>query len=66
MAIIKPFKGVRPPQELVEQVASRPYEVLILEEALTDAAGNVKVVLQITQTEISLHIGTSVTRDSIL
>ena len=28
MAIIKPFKGIRPPQDLVEQVASRPYDVL--------------------------------------
>ena len=28
MAVIKPFKGIRPPQELVEQVASRPYDVL--------------------------------------
>ena len=28
MAIIKPFKGIRPPKELVEQVASRPYDVL--------------------------------------
>ena len=28
MAIVKPFKGVRPPQDLVEQVASRPYDVL--------------------------------------
>ena len=27
MAIIKPFKGIRPPQDLVEQVASRPYDV---------------------------------------
>ena len=27
MAIIKPFKGIRPPKELVEQVASRPYDV---------------------------------------
>ncbi len=26
MAIIKPFKGIRPPKELVEQVASRPYQ----------------------------------------
>ena len=33
MAIIKPFKGVRPPQDLVEQVASRPYDVLNSEEA---------------------------------
>jgi uncharacterized protein (DUF1015 family) len=28
MATIKPFKGIRPPQDLVEQVASRPYDVL--------------------------------------
>ena len=27
MATIKPFKGIRPPQDLVEQVASRPYDV---------------------------------------
>lgn len=40
MAIIKPFKGVRPPQDLVEQVASRPYDVLNSEEARTEAAGN--------------------------
>ena len=33
MAIIKPFKGIRPPQNLVEQVASRPYDVLNSEEA---------------------------------
>ena len=36
MAIIKPFKGVRPPQDLVEQVASRPYDVLNSEEARTE------------------------------
>ena len=28
MAIVKPFKGIRPPKELVEQVESRPYDVL--------------------------------------
>ena len=30
MAIIKPFKGVRPPQDLVEQVASRPYDLSLI------------------------------------
>ena len=29
MATINPFKGIRPPQELVEQVASRPTLYLI-------------------------------------
>ena len=28
MSIIKPFKGIRPPKDLVEQVESRPYDVL--------------------------------------
>ena len=42
MAIIKPFKGIRPPQNLVEQVASRPYDVLNSEEARAEAEGNEK------------------------
>lgn len=42
MAIIKPFKGIRPPKELVEQVASRPYDVLNSEEAREEAKGNEK------------------------
>ena len=40
MATIKPFKGIRPPQDLVEQVASRPYEVLNTEETRAAADGN--------------------------
>ena len=42
MAIIKPFKGIRPPQDLVEQVASRPYDVLNSAEARAEAEGNEK------------------------
>ena len=33
MATIRPFKGLRPPRELVERVASRPYDVLNSDEA---------------------------------
>ena len=40
MAIVKPFKGIRPPKDLVEQVASRPYDVLNSAEARAEAAGN--------------------------
>ena len=43
MAIIKPFKGIRPPQDLVEQVASRPYDVLNSAEARAEAEGNEKI-----------------------
>ena len=44
MAIIKPFKGVRPPQKYVKQVASRPYDVLNSEEARAEAEGNEKSI----------------------
>ena len=42
MAVIKPFKGVRPPKSMVEEVASRPYDVLNSEEAREEAKGNEK------------------------
>ena len=42
MAKIKPFKGVRPPQSMVEDVASRPYDVLNSEEARHEAGDNEK------------------------
>ena len=37
MATIKPFKGIRPPKELIEQIESRPYDVLNSEEAREEA-----------------------------
>ncbi|KAA6310589.1 hypothetical protein EZS27_038131, partial [termite gut metagenome] len=57
-AIIKPFKGIRPPQNLVEQVASRPYDVLNSEEARTEAAGNEKSLYHIIKPEIDFPVGT--------
>ena len=42
MAKIKPFKGVRPPKEFIEEVASRPYDVLNSQEARAEAEGNEK------------------------
>ena len=58
MAIIKPFKGIRPPQNWVEQVASRPYDVLNSEEAREEAAGNEKSLYRIIKPEIDFPIGT--------
>lgn len=58
MAIIKPFKGIRPPQDLVEQVASRPYDVLNLDEARTEAEGNEKSLYHIIKPEIDFPVGT--------
>ena len=42
MATIKPFKGLRPPKELVEQVESRPYDVLDSEEARAEAGDTMR------------------------
>ena len=58
MAIIKPFKGIRPPKNLVEQVASRPYDVLNSDEARKEAEGNEKSLYHIIKPEIDFPIGT--------
>ena len=58
MAIIKPFKGIRPPQDLVEQVASRPYDVLNSDDARTEAEGNEKSLYHIIKPEIDFPVGT--------
>ena len=59
MAIIKPFKGLRPPVELIEKVASRPYDVLNTEEARKECEGNPYSLLHITKAEIDLPEGIS-------
>lgn len=58
MAVIKPFKGIRPPVDLVEQVASRPYDVLNSEEAREEAKGNEKSLYHIIKPEIDFPVGT--------
>ena len=55
---IKPFRGIRPPKELVEQVSSRPYDVLNSEEARAEAAGNPKSLYHIIKPEINFEPGT--------
>ena len=58
MATIKPFRGIRPPKELVELVASRPYDVLNSEEARLEAHGNEKSLYHIIKPEIDFPKGT--------
>lgn len=58
MATIKPFKGLRPPKELVEKVASRPYDVLNSEEARAEAEGNEMSLYHIIKPEIDFPVGT--------
>ena len=58
MATIKPFKGIRPPQNLVERVASRPYDVLNSAEARAEAEGNEMSLYRIIRPEIDFAVGT--------
>lgn len=58
MAIVKPFKGIRPPKSMVEEVASRPYDVLNSEEASEEAKGNEKSLYHIIKPEIDFPVGT--------
>lgn len=57
MAIVKAFKGLRPPVEIVEKLASRPYDVLNSEEAREEAKGNPYSLLHVTKAEIDLPVG---------
>lgn len=58
MAKVKPFKGIRPPQSMVEEVASRPYDVLNSDEARAEAEGNPKTLYHIIKPEIDFEPGT--------
>lgn len=58
MAKVKPFRGLRPPKQFVEQVASKPYDVLSSEEARTEAEGNEKSLYHIIKPEIDFEPGT--------
>ena len=54
MAVLKAFKGLRPPVEIAKDVASRPYDVLNSEEARLEAKGNEYSLLHIIKPEIDL------------
>ena len=58
MAVIKPFKGIRPPKSMVEEVASRPYDVLNSAEARAEAGDNEKSLYHIIKPEINFPEGT--------
>ncbi len=60
MAILKAFRGIRPPAELVKNIASRPYDVLNSDEAREESKGNIYSLLHIIKPEIDLPAGTDV------
>ena len=58
MAKVRPFKGVRPPVDLVTEVASRPYDVLNSDEARKEAGDNEKSLYHIIRPKIDFEPGT--------
>ncbi len=59
MPRVKPFRGIRPPQEFVEYVESRPYDVLESDEARVEAGENEMSLYHIIKPEINFPEGTS-------
>jgi len=65
MAVVKPFRGVRPPAKYAEEVACLPYDVMNSEEAAAMARGKEKSLLHITRSEIDLPAGTDVHSEEV-
>ncbi|MEA3452148.1 MAG: DUF1015 family protein [Bacteroidota bacterium] len=65
MAIVKPFKGYRPPKNIVEDLASLPYDVMNSKEAAEMVKGKETSLLHITKAEIDLPEGTDVHGDVV-
>lgn len=65
MAIIHPFRALRPPAGLVAEVASVPYDVVNTEEARALAAGNPWSFLHVSRPEIDLPPGTDIYSDEV-
>jgi uncharacterized protein (DUF1015 family) len=58
MAVVKPFKGLRPPRALVKDLACLPYDVMNTDEARKMARGKECSLLHITRSEIDLPADT--------
>ncbi len=65
MAILKAFKGWRPPIEIAKALASRPYDVLNSEEAREEAANNPHSLLHIIKPEIDLAEGVNLYSEEV-
>lgn len=65
MAVIHPFRALRPPAERVAEVASPPYDVVNTEEARALAEGNPLSFLHVSRPEIDLPEGTDLHSDAV-
>src|SRR6478672_5068373 len=60
MAMISPFRALRPKTGLADSVASKPYDVLNSDEAKQEAKGNLHSFLHVTKSEIDLPDNTDI------
>jgi len=65
MAIVKPFKGLRPPKEISKDLASLPYDVMNSDEAAEMAKGKDCSLLHITRAEIDCEPGIDIHSDTV-
>lgn len=65
MAVVKPFRGLRPPAGLASEIACLPYDVMNSEEAARMAKGREKSLLHITRSEIDLPEVTDVHSEEV-
>lgn len=66
MAIVKPFKGLRTPsQEVCEELACLPYDVMNSQEAAQYADGKPKSLLHVTRAEIDCPPGTDIHSETV-
>ena len=65
MAVVKPFRGLRPPREIAKELACLPYDVMNVEEAATMAEGKETSMLHITRAEIDLPVGTDTHSEAV-
>lgn len=65
MAVLKPFKGLRPPKDIVEKVSCLPYDVMNSEEAAKMAEGKKESLLHVTRAEIDCPEGTYIHSETV-
>jgi uncharacterized protein (DUF1015 family) len=65
MAVVKPFRGLRPPLSIAKDLACLPYDVMNTDEAIRMAEGKECSLLHITRSEIDLPPGTDVHSEKV-
>lgn len=65
MAIVKPFKGVKPPQAIAKNLSCLPYDVMNSEEAAAMAEGKAESLLHVTRAEIDCPAGTDIHSETV-